>query len=103
MESIYFLQPGEVKTALLIHSKDNVAVVLADIAEGEDCLIRDNQGTEQLLKAAADIEFGHKIALCDIGAGADVFKYGEAIGSMTEAVAKGGWIHNHNMGCGKGM
>ncbi|MDR1359771.1 MAG: hypothetical protein LBJ82_02220, partial [Deltaproteobacteria bacterium] len=61
MDSNDFLNIGGVKSALVIHRDDNVAVVLADIAAGENCLIRNSDGTEYSVTALDDIGFGHKI------------------------------------------
>ena len=64
-----------------IHSADNVAVAISNI-EAED-------GHEY-------IPAGHKMALCDLQAGADVIKYGFPIGHLTKAVAKGDLIDHTN-------
>ncbi len=61
---------------LKIHEKDNVAVTL--VPKG-------------------DIPTGHKIALCDIAEGSFVIKYGQIIGRATKHIAKGEWVHTHNM------
>ncbi len=44
-----------------------------------------------------DLATGHKIALTDIDKGADVIKYGFAIGKATLAIRKGENVHTHNM------
>lgn len=103
MASNDFLNAGGVKAALVLHPRDNVAVVLADIGKGEECLIRKGDGSQYTLRATEDIEFGHKIVLADIAKDAPVLKYGEEIGRMKEPIAPGGWVHNHNMYCSRGM
>ncbi len=103
MQSDDFLNMGGAKSALVVHPKDNVAVVLADLKAGESCLIRDERGKEYSLTALEDIAFGHKIVLADIGRDGGVVKYGEEIGRMKEPIARGGWVHNHNMYCSRGM
>lgn len=58
----------------------------------------------QVIGAAADttvtltqpIAYGHKVALCDIAAGAAVFKYGIRIGHATQPIHTGDWVHLHN-------
>jgi hypothetical protein len=102
MESNDFLGIGGAKSAIVIHAEDNVAVVLADVAAGESCLVRNSDGTEYSVTALDDIGFGHKIVLSDIAKNGRVIKYGEEIGRMNEAVAKGAWVHNHNMFCLRG-
>ena len=103
MTSQDFLHMGGKKTALVIHRDDNVAVTLADVRSGDECVIREENGREYTLKAVDAVAFGHKIALADIGRDKPVFKYGEEIGKMKEPVARGGWIHSHNLSCERGM
>jgi hypothetical protein len=90
------------KTALVIDDADNVAVALFDLKIGDDCLIRYNDRIEYV-KVLEDITFGHKFAIVDIGKDESVLKYGEEIGKMSLFVQKGGYIHNHNMYCERGM
>jgi len=85
------------KKMLIINEKDNVGVLLEDFKAGEVCRYRDID-----VKALEDIQFGHKIALKDMSSGDIVYKYGEEIGYALENIAKGQWIHNHNMGCRRG-
>ena len=61
---------------VIINAKDNVGVSL-DGKEG--------------------IPAGHKFALKDIAAGEYVVKYGEIIGRATQNIAKGEWVHTHNV------
>lgn len=46
---------------------------------------------------AVDTATGHKKAVCDIPAGADVIKYGFPIGCATADILKGEHVHTHNM------
>ncbi len=91
------------KIALKLDAGDNAAVTLADLRAGESCLVRGDGAAEYALTATQDVAFGHKIALADLAADAPVYKYGEEIGRMKEALAMGGWIHSHNMYCERGM
>ncbi len=59
-----------------IHPLDNVAV----------CLSEDSQ-----------IPRGHKFALQDIACGEDIMKYGCTIGTATEFIPQGSWVHTHNV------
>ena len=103
MASDDFLNMGGKKTAIIIHKNDNVAITLADVQAGDACVIREENGGEYTLNAIDAIAFGHKIAIADIKRDKPVFKYGEEIGKMKEPVAKGGWIHSHNLYCERGM
>ena len=44
-----------------------------------------------------DVTNGHKYARCDIKAGDDIIKYGEAIGYATQDIKKGEHVHTHNV------
>lgn len=103
MESNDFLNMGGKKIALVLDAKDNVGVVLADVVKGDTCTIREDGGREYELAAVENIGFGHKISLNALGKDAPVYKYGEEIGKMKEPIAKGGWIHSHNLYCERGM
>ncbi|VTN11921.1 galactarate dehydratase [Raoultella terrigena] len=56
-----------------IHSQDNVAVALADMAAGTTVTIDD-----AVVTLGQDIVRGHKFALCGIAKGKNVIKYGFA-------------------------
>lgn len=102
MENNDFLRMEGRKVALVLDGADNVAVALADIAEGEICIIR-GRGEEYDLSAAENIPFGHKLALTPIGEGDSIRKYGEEIGVARGDIPRGGWIHSHNLFCERGM
>jgi altronate hydrolase len=82
------------KRMLIIHSLDNVGVVLEDVVQGNEAVFRDVK-----IMAREGIEFAHKIALKDIGAGEEIIKYGNSIGYALKDIRKGEWIHIHNMDC----
>lgn len=67
-----------------IHALDNVAVALADLAEGTEVSV-DNQ----TVTLRGDVARGHKFALTDIAKGANVIKYGLPIGYALADIAAG--------------
>lgn len=91
------------KTALVLDQKDNVGVALTDLAAGETCTVIEDGGKQYEVQVSEPIPFGHKFALIDFAKDQGVLKYGEEIGKMKVALTKGGWIHNHNMYCDRGM
>ena len=97
------LVPGDRKTALVLDARDNVGVALTDLATGDVCTVTEDGGNTYDIVLTAAVPFGHKFALGDLGRDDGVFKYGEEIGRMKEPVARGGWIHSHNMYCDRGM
>jgi len=84
------------KLAKLINDKDNVITALADIAADEEVKVRRKE-EEMIYRCNQDIPFGHKIAIEDIKKGDRIIKYGEPIGSATQDIRKGDWVHTHNV------
>ncbi len=80
------------KEIIKIHPADNVAVAVDDIASGKELEL---DGVA--LVAAAEIPAGHKIAIDDIPAGAEVIKYGFRIGLAKEDIKAGDYVHAHNV------
>ena len=74
-----------------IHSLDNVAVALADLAEGAEISV-DNH----TVRLRQPVGRGHKFALQTISQGQNVVKYGLPIGHATADIAEGEYIHSHN-------
>jgi arabinonate dehydratase len=69
---------------LQLHTRDNVAIALVDIAAGE-------------ASASENIPAGHKFAVAPIAAGETIIKYGQPIGTATAAIAAGAHVHVHNV------
>jgi altronate dehydratase small subunit len=82
--------------AIVINDKDNVATALAAMKVGATVLLQ-VQGRAEKVKLWSEIPTGHKFALRDIEAGADVVKYGEPIGKATARISKGAHVHVHNV------
>ena len=80
------------KRYLKINEADNVVVALTDLSAGETVEVA---GTEVVL--VADVATGHKVALRDIAEGENVIKYGYPIGHATAPIARGEWVHSHNL------
>lgn len=77
---------------ILLNARDNVAVCRRPVTMGERLELEGRS-----FAAAADVDLGHKIACAPIAPGADIIKYGMAIGSATASIAPGEWVHVHNM------
>ncbi|EJX4509772.1 altronate dehydratase [Salmonella enterica] len=74
-----------------IHSLDNVAVALADLAQGTPISV-----DSQTVTLRQDVARGHKFALRDIAMDENVIKYGLPIGHTLTDVVAGEHIHGHN-------
>lgn len=81
--------------AFVIHPGDNVATALGDIPPGAVRLF--GEGDLPPITAIENVRAGHKIALTDIPAGQPVTKYGETIGTASQAITAGQWVHLHNL------
>ncbi len=75
-----------------INPKDNVAVALTTLSAGSELNV---DGCAVIL--SEDIQRGHKFALCSIGEGSPVIKYGCPIGTALCAIRKGQHVHTHNI------
>jgi altronate hydrolase len=80
------------RKVLQIHDTDNVGVALVSLQRGEEVAVGRTD-----IRALDGIGFGHKIALCDIGKGEDIVKYGVSIGVATAGISTGCHVHTHNM------
>lgn len=81
---------------LKINENDKVVVALKTISAGETITV-DVQGEKRQITALEEIPAGHKMAICDIPAGAEVIKYGYRIGNAKEDIRAGAWVHTHNL------
>ncbi len=85
---------------LLVHdARDNVGVVVVEgLTAGTEMLcVVTHDNTDFRLTAGADIPIGHKVALADLSEGDTVIKYGEDIGRMVAAAARGAHVHTQNL------
>jgi len=81
-----------------IDPHDNVAVALRDLPVEEKIFFPEGDGTRTVtLTVTEPIVAGHKVALGDLPADAEVIKYGHPIGRTTQPVPAGAWVHSHNM------
>ena len=83
--------------ALKIDRKDNVAVVIRPVKNGEKLQYNDYENGNGYITALADIPIYHKVALADIAKGEKVIKYGEHIGEASETIKVGDYVHTHNV------
>lgn len=72
---------------LKIHPSDDVAVALSDLRAGA---LADG------VRILDDVPFGHKVALRDIPAGAEIIKYAAPIARATRDIRAGEHVHTHN-------
>lgn len=75
-----------------IHPTDNVVVAVEALPAGQEVSIA---GSAAVL--TQEVPPGHKIAIRRIAAGEPVVKYGFPIGTATESIEPGSWVHSHNL------
>jgi len=75
---------------LLLHASDPLAVALRDLRAEEDT-------GQSGVCTIQEIHRGHKVALRPIAAGEPVCKFGQVIGSASQAILPGEHIHTHNL------
>lgn len=82
--------------ALLISSKDNVAVVTDNVSKGDKVEFV-QEGTVMSVVAQQDVPIYHKIAIHDIAKNEQIIKYGYVIGVAITAIKTGEHVHCHNV------
>lgn len=93
----------ERKLALKVDDLDNVATIFAEgIVDGTKVEVRDKKGNSQCISVIGNIPYGHKIALCDMGIGCRIIKYGECIGEAVKPIKTGECVHVHNLNALRG-
>lgn len=83
---------NSVPPLLRLHPDDNIAVAATDLRAGEEVEF-DNAS----ITIERDTPTGHKIAVRGIAPGERVMKYRVPIGSATQAIAPGAYVHTHNL------
>ena len=77
---------------LVLDSRDNIAVCLADLSAGE---VIEQDGIS--IKVLSNIPRGHKIASRPIEKDDGIIKYGERMGHATTSISVGEHVHIHNV------
>ena len=72
--------------------EDNVAAATTTIEAGESITIDGRP-----VAAPTRVPTGHKVAVAPIAAGEKVIKYGAPIGSATQDIEPGEYVHTHNL------
>lgn len=80
------------RKVLILDSRDNIAVCLVDLNEG-DVIDQDDFSITVLNR----IPRGHKIASSDIAKNDGIIKYGERMGHAVAPIARGEHVHTHNI------
>lgn len=83
-------------TAIQIAVGDNVATLVAELgAAGQVTIV--GHGGGAAVPVPGPVPRGHKIALRAIAPGEAVVKFGAPIGRALRPIARGEWVHLHNL------
>ena len=80
------------RKVLILDPRDNIAVCLADLTEG-DVVTQD----DITITVKNRIPRGHKIATAEIAKNDGIIKYGERMGHAVAPIAIGEHVHVHNI------
>ena len=80
------------RKVLILDSRDNIAVCLVDLNEGD--LVEQDDFSITVLNR---IPRGHKIASRPIEKNEGIIKYGERMGHAVTPIARGEHVHTHNI------
>lgn len=87
--------------AVILNPRDNVATALCNLKAGNILQVR--VGERKLeIKLRAQVPFGHKLSLAQMAPGSPIIKYGEVIGTSTETIQLGDYVHVHNVASARG-
>jgi (2R)-sulfolactate sulfo-lyase subunit alpha len=76
---------------------DAVAVAVRDLTPGLVHGAYLDETGEVDVELLANVPLGHKLALSDVPANADVIEYGLRIGIATKDIRRGDYVHVHNV------
>ena len=84
------------------HEGDVVAVAVRDLGPGaaEGAFLRgpaSAPGKFVTVELREAVPLGHKLALADIAEGQDIIEYGHRVGVATRDIARGAYVHVHNV------
>ncbi len=80
------------RKVLILDARDNIAVCLADLPEGDVV-----QQDDITITVRNKIPRGHKIATREIAKNDGIIKYGERMGHAVAPIAIGEHVHVHNI------
>ncbi len=80
------------RKVLILDARDNIAVCLADLAEGDVV-----QQDDITITVKNKIPRGHKIATREIAKNDGIIKYSERMGHAVAPIAIGEHVHVHNI------
>jgi len=90
------------KKVFVVEKEDNVGTAAVEAIEAGEDVGTEGRVTDVTVTANADIPYGHKVALYDIPKGEQVIKYGLSIGTASQDIQPGDYVHIHNVESNRG-
>lgn len=88
---------SDIKKAILMNEKDNVATALFEIKRNEIAMVVYNNKIVAEINTLDDIDLYHKLAIKPIQKDEIVYKYGEVIGKAVQPIKSGEHVHVNNI------
>lgn len=76
---------------------DAVAVAVRDVEPGSAQVNYLDERAPETVEVKEPVPLGHKVALKDVAAGADVIEYGLRVGIASAEITRGDYVHTHNV------
>lgn len=91
-------KPHQQQLGFLVHNEgDHVGVAVEDIDPGKSTAVYMDSQRELAIDVLEKIPLGHKVALADLAADADLIEYGVRVGKTRSTIKRGQLVHVHNM------
>ncbi len=90
------------KKVFVVEQEDSVGTAVGEPIIAGETVGTSGRVTDLTVVARADIPYGHKIALRDVKQGEQVIKYGLSIGTASQHIAAGDYVHVHNVESNRG-
>ena len=82
----------------LVHNEgDHVGVAVQDVEPGRALAVHMDSERSVEVEVLERVPLGHKVALTDLGADAEVIEYQVPVGRTRQAIGKGQLVHVHNI------
>lgn len=89
---------SDADVAFLAHNDgDDVAVAIRQVGPGPASVAYLDSTPRIEITVADPIPYGHKVAISELAAGATVTEYGMPIGITRTSIARGAYVHTHNL------
>ncbi len=90
------------KKVFVVEKEDNVGTAVGELLQAGETVGTEGRIKDITVTVAADIPYGHKVAIRPIAKGEQVLKYGLSIGTASADIQPGDHVHIHNVESNRG-